>query len=277
FVPNLIKFVADGKKSLPEFYNLMQSNLLSLAFTFGCLVPSVMVLLSLLPNEDDVSSSARPDVRVRLSRFTAYWARAWMLSIAGLGCMAVATAVRSDPMPDELRQALFVLAMLLKTAAAYSVLATFFCIARFSRDPGASPSYSIPPRVTAVFVLLAIAVGTFVLVGKGDDPAAQAGRAINSAISGVALCLLVGRLDSHLIGVPGAIMALLYLNAVAHAVCGFATNNISAGILIARLPLDVLLMAVVAWAIQGRALERYLTYVAEVSGLVPRDTRRRDV
>jgi hypothetical protein len=267
--------VGEGRTTALSLGRLFVNHGVSIALTLAWLVPLMMVFFGLLPSyEESARSNSQPDIvkprRERLSLFTRRWAMAVWFGIVSLAVLTVSAWFEIDRRTVDICKLLKVIATILQAAAAYSFLATFYAIARCSRDISGEVSTFVPERANAMILVTAFAAFVLVLLDNLGVPyALSAGHCLISALTSITLCLLVGRLDSELIGVPGTVMSFLYLDAVAHAVCAFADPQTLAVVLLVRLPLDVLLMAVVKWAIEGRALERYLTYAAEVAGLAP--------
>ena len=196
-----------------------------------------------------------------------------MQTIGSVTLLLVVSLLQEDSAKDpSFRALLSAGAIAFQVAAAYSVLAAYFAIDRFTREPGQQAPMDVHPVAKGVVAVIAIVSIALVLLeaARPHPLLVPVSHCLSSILTSLSLCLLVGRLDSRLIGASGKIVSLLYAGALAHAACGLARPGVVEWIHFLRLPLDVLLLIVVLWSIEGRALERYLNHVAEVAGMVPR-------
>jgi hypothetical protein len=238
----------------------------SVTLGLSALVLLILSAIGMMPQEDDLAGNR--DIRKRSELYMRRWSAAWLTWVTSIALSAVAAAVQASHLGKHGFPYLAsnVLAALFAIFSAYWILGTYFCIDRFMRSRSGRTPVDIPGQVTTAFV----GIGILAAVLNAWPAAAPLGQCLVAVMSAVSLCLLVGRLDSRLVGAPGIVIAALYAGAILHGLCAFASEPIASLLCGLRLPLDVLLFSVVLWTVQGRALERYLTYVTEVASNVPR-------
>jgi hypothetical protein len=282
------KFVWDQIVKPVELANdllarLMKTPQLIISVSLAVLV--LIVGFGLLPDPTDISKHADERVRSRLELFVSQLFHAYVLAC----CFLVFTLWHGMCAEgDHLIPVLRCLAILASLGSSYSALAAFFSIAR----AGASPlgvTTRVPRYASVAMMAIAIVAvaGVFESAPNHDGYISAIGRCMVAGAAGLSLCLLVSRLDSRLVGVPGILVAGLYLDALAHTVgcllftVATTTEPTNPTLLVPllmasgmRLALDVLLFTVVLWALQGRAFERYLSFLAELAPQVPRSVLR---
>lgn len=214
----------------------------------------------------------------RLQMFVTRWQHFWLFVTASYLCIGLRqTAEIARQLPERLWNVGIAIFLL---AAVDSLFGCYACLTRFSHN--GRGNVGNVPHVRPYGRLLVLALGLPLLLSEHVVFTSPAGIAF-----AVALCLLVGRLDSPLIGTPPAVIAGLYLNAVLvplSCFLSFAASNaeiqkifphvelvtsISRGLSVV---LTVALFITVGWLIQGRAIERYLFNLEPVSLAVPRRT-----
>jgi hypothetical protein len=216
----------------------------------------------------------------RLQRFCSHWQHFWLLVIASY--LWVSLRVGRE-ITSELEERLWNVAItVVLLFAVDSLFGCYACLTRFSHDERASAGKVPHVRPYGRFLVFALGLPLISSQIVSTIPPGIAGIAL-----AVALCLLVGRLDSPLIGTPATVIAGLYLNAVLMPLscflsCAANSQKVKAVIPYVELAttisrglsvvLTVALFITVGWLIQGRAFERYLFNLEPVSLAVPRRT-----
>jgi hypothetical protein len=287
-VMSWLKFATDvlGVSSLPAQLGRMLPALgsmgaMSWAVTYA-------LLLALLPTQQDIPPASPLAVKVTL--FVRWWRGVWLFS-----CLAhVAAALREFEAirTTAVGALLSVAAPILLLIASCLVLACCSGLGGFvlqrmhlgerSEEAPQSMSLGTPLHVLALVIILGI-VSLIASIGEyakwfGGGAWLECLRACPAIIMySVALCLLVGRIGSRLMGTPTLVSAFLYLNAILWPLSNvFGTAKGSVGARIATgiittscLLSHVLLFVVVLWAIQGRGIERYLRSIEDIAWRVP--------
>jgi hypothetical protein len=178
--------------------------------------------------------------------------------------------------------------------AAFRLFACYVCFTRFAAPGEPVAQQEAAAQVGPLIILACVAVG---FIGVIDSPLRVFPAGVLLAVG---FCLLIGRLDSRLIGTPPYLVTALYMNAVLYplscvlcmlqSMASSATHapdskanpeidlltahlsNATMGARLLCVPLTIMLFVVVRWIVQGRALERYLLNVERLARVVPRRT-----